>query len=104
MYTNIHSSFIYNLKILKTAAMSFNRWVVEQSLVYPWWDTGQQQKWTIGTHNNLNGPRGQDIQWKKSVSKGRVPFEVWFYFCNIIKNDKTIEMKNRFMVAREGGG
>lgn len=54
MYVNIYSSFIDNHQNLGTTQMSFNWWMDEQALVYPYnrMPQGHKQEQITDTHNS----------------------------------------------------
>lgn len=67
LYTNVHTSFIHNGKILENW-ISFNDWMAEQTSGMM--NTTQQLKtWTTDTYNNLNGSQELCLVKKRSISK-----------------------------------
>lgn len=87
--------------------MSFNRWMVKQTVVYlheyVYYGTLRcsKKEWTIDTCNNLDESPGKDIEWKKHQSQ-----KVRYYVTPFILhswNDKFTETETRLVLVRGEG-
>jgi len=90
----VHGSFIHNRPKQETTQMSFNRWMVKQSVVHLHQEilVSNVEEWIIYTHNQDPSPWNM-ISTQKPIPS-MIPFILYSW------NDKILEMKNRLLIAR----
>lgn len=97
LYTSVQSGFISNSFIhkLETTQMSFDRWMVKQSVVQPYEEIllSNKKEGIIDIGNNLDGSAENSVEWKKPIPKGCKLSDCIYIICIHSWNYKIIEME-----------
>lgn len=92
----LHGSFICNNSNLETTKISYNRRMVEQTVVYPYCGIllNNTKKQIIDTYN-LDGSQGHYIEGKKNpFSIGHILYNSIYVKCSILHNCRTGDQSN----------
>ena len=73
MYPNVYCNIMYNSPDMETGQVSISRWIIPLYIMEYY--SATKKEWNIAICNNMEGCRGHNAKWNKSVKERQILYD-----------------------------